>query len=294
MQIRDSGWRFATALVGLDMSPSSDVLVEWLPNLRLLGTTTLILLHVVPEHIVAELLAGIVSVDKVVEEQRRKALGKLAEYASMLERYGFEVEVPRPKIGNPAGWIVRASEAYGADYIVLGSRGHGLLRELLLGSVVEEVLHASRKPLLIARIRRSPDGEPVQPPPLKGTVVAAIDFNLYLEDVYTCSVEVAEHTGNPLTLLHVLEPGEDPILARERLEKLAEKARHRGLAVNTRLLEGKPGKRIIEEAARLDAALIIVGPGLSRTSPIGATTETVVRRAQTNVLVCRRAPAVQE
>ena len=45
--------------------------------------------------------------------------------------------------GSPKGLILEEAEAFGADLIVVGSHGHGLLERFLLGSVAQAVaLHA--------------------------------------------------------------------------------------------------------------------------------------------------------
>ena len=45
--------------------------------------------------------------------------------------------------GSPKGVILEEAEAFGADLIVVGSHGHGMLERFLLGSVSQAVaLHA--------------------------------------------------------------------------------------------------------------------------------------------------------
>jgi nucleotide-binding universal stress UspA family protein len=53
--------------------------------------------------------------------------------------------------GAPANEILQAAEELHADLIVMGSRGWGQLKAMLLGSVSEHVLHHATCPVLIAR-----------------------------------------------------------------------------------------------------------------------------------------------
>ena len=54
-------------------------------------------------------------------------------------------------LGDPAEEIIRLAGEAGADLIVLGSRGHGRLVGLLLGSVAQKVLVHARYPVLVVR-----------------------------------------------------------------------------------------------------------------------------------------------
>ena len=53
--------------------------------------------------------------------------------------------------GSPADEIVHAAEALGVGLIVVGSRGWGEVRSVLLGSVSERVLHLAHCPVLVVR-----------------------------------------------------------------------------------------------------------------------------------------------
>jgi nucleotide-binding universal stress UspA family protein len=52
-------------------------------------------------------------------------------------------------IGNPAEQILACAEARQADLIALGSRGHGRLAGLLLGSVAQKVVALARCAVLV-------------------------------------------------------------------------------------------------------------------------------------------------
>lgn len=54
-------------------------------------------------------------------------------------------------VGQPAEIVVKQAETLGCDLICLGSHGHGVLQNALIGSVATKVLHLSRIPVLVAR-----------------------------------------------------------------------------------------------------------------------------------------------
>ena len=60
----------------------------------------------------------------------------------------YECEVA---MGDPAHTIVDISERFACDLIVMGARGQSALRSAMLGSVSNEVLHASAVPVMIAK-----------------------------------------------------------------------------------------------------------------------------------------------
>lgn len=54
-------------------------------------------------------------------------------------------------VGQPADEIAHAAETLGADLLVLGARGLGALKRLLLGSVSEAVLRSAQRAVLVVR-----------------------------------------------------------------------------------------------------------------------------------------------
>ena len=53
--------------------------------------------------------------------------------------------------GTVAGTILTTAEAHDCDLILMGGYGHSPVVEVVLGSAVDEVLRASRQPVLICR-----------------------------------------------------------------------------------------------------------------------------------------------
>lgn len=86
-------------------------------------------------------------IDRVSGEAGLHALQSARE---LLDAAGvtYECEVAK---GDPAHTIIDISERFGCDLIVMGARGQSALRSAMLGSVSNEVLHASTVPVMIAK-----------------------------------------------------------------------------------------------------------------------------------------------
>lgn len=64
---------------------------------------------------------------------------------------GADRITPRSSRGDPAEEIIARAKDQGADLIVVGSRGHGRLAGLLLGSVAQKVIAHAPCPVLVVR-----------------------------------------------------------------------------------------------------------------------------------------------
>ena len=82
------------------------------------------------------------------DSARVRSLAQLAVDAAPLlaERVAVRTELVE---GLPPQAIVDAAEQLAADVLVMGSRGHGCLEHLLLGSNAERVARHARRPLLV-------------------------------------------------------------------------------------------------------------------------------------------------
>lgn len=78
------------------------------------------------------------------------ALGKLNEASAKTLKISHEIIG-----GSPSQVIVEAAERWGADLILMGSRGLGAWNRLLLGSVSDAVVHHAKCSVEVVRISTS-------------------------------------------------------------------------------------------------------------------------------------------
>lgn len=69
---------------------------------------------------------------------------------TFLKRQGLEVSF-KHKVGHAAAEIAKAADEDKVDLLLMGSHGHGNLRNLVLGSVATQVLAATKVPVLLVR-----------------------------------------------------------------------------------------------------------------------------------------------
>lgn len=77
-------------------------------------------------------------------------LHTLQSAQALLDAAGVEYECEVAQ-GDPAHTIIDIAERFACDLIVMGARGNSALRSAMLGSVSNEVLHASAVPVVIVK-----------------------------------------------------------------------------------------------------------------------------------------------
>src|SRR5574341_1127006 len=87
---------------------------------------------------------------KFVRILEREAKLILADYAAEADKKGVKVETVLAK-GHPAKIILYTTKAEKADLVVVGSRGLGGMKGMLLGSISSAVVQNSKVPVLVAK-----------------------------------------------------------------------------------------------------------------------------------------------
>jgi nucleotide-binding universal stress UspA family protein len=145
-----------TVTIGLDGSTDAADALSFLSGLPLTADVTAHLVGVVEslrhQSSAPERLGGALTeaIRHDEEMRRRQMAGVLRDAAAALGSRGRAVTSETLR-GSPASTLIRAAARTDSDLIVVGSRGKGGLKRIMLGSVSESVLRHAACPVLIAR-----------------------------------------------------------------------------------------------------------------------------------------------
>ena len=221
--------------------------------------------------------------DDLSDSHREEARRRLEQKQADLQSDGFQVDIQQP-VGFPAPELAKIGRGYGAQLILLGSRGEGLLREFYHGSTVLELARQTALPVLMERIAPDPStashGEVLQYP------VLATDFSDKAKSAEALALDMGERVGE-LLILHVTEEDQRSD-AQRRLQELAATAEQRGIEVSTRLETGTPSRVIRSISEREGRSVVILGKrgtGAARQMALGTTAQQVCRNCPASVLL---------
>jgi nucleotide-binding universal stress UspA family protein len=134
-------------LVAVDGSDPSLKAARMAADIALRFGARLTLCHVVPKLLLPPDVYGLTIAE--VEKEHRAYADKLLETAvSNLDETGLEISTS-VLYGSPAEAIAEEGAAKDIGMIVVGSRGHGAVARMFLGSVSDRLVHISPKPVLV-------------------------------------------------------------------------------------------------------------------------------------------------
>jgi nucleotide-binding universal stress UspA family protein len=146
---------FQRVVVAIDWSEQSADAIEAAKELARMSGGEVRLLHVheverLPPHGVGPLAA---TVGAAASEAQREAAERLAEVAKHISDAGVPAtgEVRISLSGRVAAEIVEEATSWGADSIVIGSRGLTNLAGIILGSTTHKLLHLTTLPVVVVR-----------------------------------------------------------------------------------------------------------------------------------------------
>lgn len=215
--------------------------------------------------------------------------------------------------GYPAASIVEEAEKYDADFVFVGSHGHGGFVRFLLGSVAKAVVQNAPCSVEIIRHPRHdadhPEHHRADELRERMRILLATDGSEFSLRAARSIAERPWPVDTEFRIASVVErviPAADPwyaggAVARQRNEVSAksceeavsaaqEVVAQTGFKTETAVLDGNPKKRIVEDAVEWGAHLVVVGShgrrGLTRYL-LGSVSEAVAMRAHCSVEVIR-------
>jgi nucleotide-binding universal stress UspA family protein len=239
-------------------------------------------------------------VEARILDEARGALDRLLTELVATRSVSAEARVA---VGVIVGEIVAQAQAEAADLLVLGARGEGFLRHLLLGTTAERLLRKTNRPVLLVR---------QLPRDRYRRVVVAVDFSA--PSVAALRLARTLAPAAELVLLHAFEvPFEgklqfagvtDEAIARYRhqarqdalreLEAFAAAAGSAAAGARLSVHHGEASRVILEREQQEDCDLLVVGKrgkGVVEELLLGSVTKHVLAEASGDVLVASAGPA---
>jgi nucleotide-binding universal stress UspA family protein len=260
----------------------------------------LTLMHVLPGEPLARMREWLGASSAPEEKMREEAHHRLHELAAEL---ASSRQVPVDALhasGSPLDEILQAADRLDAQLLVLGARGVGFLRRLVLGTTSERLMRRTDRPLLV--VRQLPH-EPYR------RVLVAVDFSPWSGEAVALVRRVAP-SAHIVLLTAFQVPFEEKLhfagvdaatveTYRRQARAQATQAVH-ALAREARLLpsqwepcvvEGDASLRIVESEQAHDCDLVVLGKhGQSATADLllGSVTKHVLAEGSADVLVSTR------
>lgn len=236
---------------------------------------------------------------RLLDEMRTEVTALAGELEA---RQGVQAEL-HLVVGNVVSEIASHADAIDADLVVMGARGAGFMRELLIGSTTERVLRRSTRPLLVVKQMAH---EPYR------RALVPVDFSPRSLDALRLVQRVAPQAE--YVLLHAFEV---PFEGKLRYAGVEESALS-GLRVNARreatakmnelvaeaaldenrvrriVVHGEASSQVLEHEQAQDCDLIVIGKrgqGLIGEMLLGSVTKHILAQSAGDVLVADRVGA---
>ncbi len=263
---------FKRILFPVDHSEPCKLIVPSVISMAQHFKSEITLLHACPWPIAfyGETLPAGYIVPEVMESAEKERLSQFA--AEMFPGHKVRQVV---EIDDPVLAIRTEVQRQGTDLIMMPTRGRGVLRRLLLGSVTAKVLHDLSCPVWTGAHNALPNAASAGP---YRSIVCAVSLEEEAPAIVRAAAALAASFGAKLSLLHVVDsqlPGSDldygPYLtqlmdnAQARMEDLK---RELALTASITVMEGVITNCLREEVERQSADLVIVGRGHDQ-DPVG-------------------------
>jgi nucleotide-binding universal stress UspA family protein len=281
-----SNTKYSRLLVGVD---GSDASLHALREAFNISTNWVTVVAVAPFYEGDLRLLGVPKSDRIIREPCETALAQAQE---MADEVGALIR-PVCERGEPHERLVDLAAAGSRDLIVLGSSGHNILENLLVGSVTRRVIGFTSKDILVVPPKATVGWE---------KILIATDGSAHSRQAADRALELAQLQGSQLLVVSVLDfpagiRGVAPVARLELLKicenqvaEVVKRAEALTIQVEGFIMEGVAYTAIAELAQEQQVNLIVMGShgqtGLLRLL-MGRVTERVIGHAPCPVLVVK-------
>ena len=286
-------------LVPTDFSEDAQTAVQWGVYWAQRFGADLDLLHVLAEYEAGWHESGdaFSQLDAVRDAQEEKVEAGLQQATPDPSDTGVATRTAFRRGRSVSGAIRDYASDVDADLIVMGTLGQGRWRDVLLGSVAEQVVRKARRPVLTVRRDVTPEA-----PTEIERILAPVDFSDYAHEAVRTAKSFAAAAAAQLHLLFVAEERTVPIFndaglpsfntvrmdpeivsnSQEALRQLSDRVGGPDVEVGTHLAKGTVAKRVVDFAQTHGVDLIVMATrGLTGVDQwiMGSVTQRVVRKA---------------
>jgi nucleotide-binding universal stress UspA family protein len=284
---------FSKVLIATDSSPSSFATLGCAKSLYLLGTRECVLAQcfMIREHVA---FPG---------QIKNYIISTLDRQKNILERQGLHTTVVA-ELGLPGSQIPRIAIERECSLIVVGSHGHNLASEILLGGTASEIIHKATKPNLIIHLKI--DGKTDQPKyvekkkNLAHHILYATDFSDHSLIAFDYVSKFVECGALHVTLLHVQDKTRLGTHLKDRLDEFNEIDKQRLQVLKDRLEKigdaqidmeipyGSPTSEILKRTNGKDVSVVIMGShgrGFVSEMFLGSVSHNIARHSESPVLL---------
>jgi nucleotide-binding universal stress UspA family protein len=285
---------FSRILFPTDFSECANKVLEYLEDFKKAGLEEVILVRVINLNRVTGVSSGF-DIESWIRDEEEKSEKMLQELVELLKKREIKARYVSPiPVGDPVTEIIKVAEKEKFSLILMGSRGKGILKEILLGSVSEGVVRRATTPVLIVKSKVVKMGRSVECELIAGRlfekILYAHDLSKYSDEVLDYVRQAALAGGKEVVIVHVVENKrkKDGSDAEKKLDEVKRELEKDGVNVKVVIKSGTPYKEIINTAKEENATLIMMGSrglGFVEGMLLGSTTDAVVRHSKIPVFV---------
>jgi nucleotide-binding universal stress UspA family protein/uncharacterized membrane protein YfcA len=224
--------------------------------------------------------------EQLLKQELDAARAHLDEIAAQAAAAGVECETEVLQGASVRERILRESERFGADLIVVGRRGRRGFERLMVGDATVELIGHARCSVLVVPRAAEVRGR---------RFVVASDGSRFGDTAAAAAAKLARRWEVPVTVVSVAVPSHPETRRKEVpgvVARLVELLRAEGVSAQGDVPEGPAAEMIVAAAQRSGADLIVMGShgrtGFERLL-LGSNSQQVLNRTQCAVLVVKAA-----